>query len=605
VLWSAAVPRLRTALARACAAPTLVLLAGCGGGDDASAPARPNVLLVTLDPTRADALGCYGDPHGASPVVDGLAREGVLFEEAFSPAPVTLPAHTTILTGLDPPRHTVRDNALYAVPAAADTLAEVLGEEGYSTFAVVASIVLLADYGIDQGFDVFDAGNLSIAGTKGHEDAERQADEIATAALGHLDAAAPWFGWVHFYDPHQPLRPPADLAQRFGDDLYFGEIAAADRALGRILDGLRARGILDDTLVVVTADHGEGRGEHGEMTHGYLLHDATQHVPLVFRHPSLAPERVEDTLARLSDVFPTILDFVGVPAPAGLDGRSLLSRLQGAPEDEVTPAYLEAYTPFLTHDFAPLTGVRTRHWKLVRGGRVQLFDLRHDPGELHDLAAADPEVRDGMLRQLEALERRGPALGEEPRTLTGVELELLGGIGYAAGLARKVEAGTSDLPDPYDSLGAIVAMKEAEAAWAAGQRADAVRRAEEVVAQYPRTLLFRQTLGAWYGMLGQPGKALAQFEAAVAEHPESLDNRKNAALAAYQVGRPERAIEHLEAAIALPHCPPKPFFFLLWQAYQDGGRKADAARVMTQLLGREGLDPAVRQEAEGCLERSR
>jgi choline-sulfatase len=558
-----------------------------------------NVLLVSFDTTRADALGCYGNPHGTSPNVDALAREGTLFTHAFSPVPITLPAHTTMLTGLDPNRHSVRDNALFDVPVTAPLLQQTLKSEGRRTFAVVASIVLLGHYRLKRGFDVYDDAGLVV--TEGDEH-ERQADAVAAAALPLLAGSEPFFGFVHFYDPHQPYRAPAELAAKTGDP-YLAEVANADRAFGRLIDALKSSGRLERTIVVLTADHGEGRGEHGEAAHGFLLHDATQHVPLVIRLPGAKPSRC-DALVRLCDLAPTLLELLGVAEPPGLDGLSLAAALRGGELDDQV-AYLETTSTTLSFDLAPLFGVRTKEWKFVAGARPHLWHLADDPGELKDVAADHPEVVRSLSREVADLrDERGPALDRDVRSVTGDELRVLGGIGYVSSGSADLSADASRRPDPYDHVDLGDEVAKASRLVEAKQFDPAIAIYTKLLQQLPGCYALRLGLGIAYGRKGDGPHALEQLLAAEAIHPASPDLQIQIALAAHFCGKPELVVSHLELATAHKHCPPRAYF-MLWEQKRSGGDADGAKRIIVDLLKRDDLSQADRAQAEELLLRSK
>jgi arylsulfatase A-like enzyme len=563
-------------------------------------PARWNVLLVSFDTTRADALGSYGATTEATPALDALARDGIVFENAFSPVPLTLPAHTTILTGLDPSRHSVRDNGVYDVPPAARTLPELLKEQGRRTFAVVASMVLLRRHGLDQGFDVYDDRDLAVTMADAHE---RQADVVAEVARPLLEGSEPFFGFLHFYDPHQPYRAPPDLAARYPDP-YVAEIAYADRALGRLIDALRGAGRLERTVVVFTSDHGEARGEHGEATHGLLLHDATQHVPLIVRAPGGRAGRCAAQV-RLCDVAPTVLDLLGVAPPPGLDGRSLAPALRAtdavdaALEDE--DAYLETLSPQLSYDFAPLYGVRTREWKLVVGAKTRLFHLAEDRGELRDVAADHAELVAALTRKLVHLrDGRGPALDRAVRFVSSEEIQVLGGLGYVSSGSADLTADTHALPDPYDRIAATDDLELAAKLAAANRLDESIALYQKLVDALPGCYAAQNGLGLVCGRRGDHARALDHLQKAAAIHPGSPDLQMSIALAAHFCGRPDLAKLHLQQAIARPKCPSKAYF-MLWEQLSGDGDKPGARAVLEQLLRREDVASAERAEAEKLL----
>ena len=442
--------------ARRCCALLLLaaaLASACGRREQAAAAARParaeRVVLVTIDTLRADHVGVYGAGPERTPTLDALAARGVRFEQAISPAPLTLPSHATLLTGRDPPAHRVHHNTLFRLEDGVPTLAAHLHERGFATAAFVGAFVLDSRFGLARGFDVYDDElSLRAPSQGGAAVAERPADQVVDAALAWL-ATAPdrFFLWVHLYDPHAEHRPPAPFSARFAGDLYAGEIAFADAQLGRLVAALDARWPGGDTLLVATADHGESLGEHGEDTHSYTLYDATQHVPLIAVGPRIAAGASVPGVVRLADVAPTVLDALGAEPLPGASGRSLLPLAAGA-EDAPRVAYLETLATQLDWRWSPLFGVRTARHKYLRAPRPELYDLQEDPKELHNLAATSPQ----LVAELDALvaERvaaRGPALPN--LELTPDARARLEALGYLAPAAQAAGSG------PEGGFGAV------------------------------------------------------------------------------------------------------------------------------------------------------
>jgi arylsulfatase A-like enzyme/cytochrome c-type biogenesis protein CcmH/NrfG len=404
---------------------TLAALPGCRAREEGPR----SLLVVTLDTTRADRLGAYGGPADVSPRFDALAREGVLFETAFCSIPETLPSHTTLFTGLEPPAHGIRINGT-PVPADLPTLAESFSSAGFATAAVVGAGVLDPGFGLRRGFDLYDRRFL---GSGPGEETERRAWEVNEAALRWIEGIErdrPFFLWVHYYDPHDPYEPPPPYAERFRGREYEGEIAYADERLGALLDGLRAAGKLERTLVAVASDHGEGLGEHGEPYHSVFLYDSTVRVPLLLWHPpSLAPARVSG-LARLVDLAPTLLDLLGLPPLPGASGRSLVPSLASGVVEPPAPVYLEANHPAAFYGWSALRAFRTEQWKLVLAPRRELYRLDEDPLEGTNLLDREPGTAQRLESSLRALEER-LSTGRPSAAMDPEAAEALAGIGYA------------------------------------------------------------------------------------------------------------------------------------------------------------------------------
>ena len=383
----------------------------CLGSVACDSQPRWNVLLVTFDTTRADRIGAYGNETIDTPNLDRLAAEGVRFGRAFSAIPLTTPSHSTILTGKYPFGHGVRDNGTFVLPQTERTLAEILADEGYATAAAVGSFPLVARFGLDQGFELFDDRVASrwqdITGARVVQTPslffdERKAGLVNEAILPWLEQPRdrPFFAWIHYYDPHHPLEPPAPYDQLYAHDLYDGEIAYADESIGVVLRRLSELGLDDRTLVVFVADHGEGLGEHDEATHSHLLYNSTLHVPLIIRAPGgRSGEVIEENVGTV-DILPTVLDLLGVQVPDGLHGRSLahhVARGEGARSEPPVELYAETLSPRLAHGWGEMRSIIDGNHKLIFGPRPELYDIAVDPAELNDLFAAEPELA-GRLR---------------------------------------------------------------------------------------------------------------------------------------------------------------------------------------------------------------
>ena len=392
-----------------------VLVAALALGGCADRP-RWNLLLVTFDTTRADHLGCYGNATIQTPNLDRLAREGIRFTRAYATIPLTLPSHTTIMTGRYPLAHGVRDNGLFQVAPQQLTLAELLRDQGYRTGAAVGGFPLVARYGLDQGFDFYD-DRLSTEeeDPQGHRlprrrdifFEDRRAGLVNEALFGWLERRSrqPFCAWIHYYDPHQPQAPPPPYDALYADDPYDGEIAYADDSLGAVLQRLREMGVYERTLIAVTADHGEGLEEHSELTHAMLAYDSTLHVPLLLRIPGGPHGRVIEQRVSHVDLLPTVLEALQVAAPRGLQGRSLLPLLNGAAaarDFAERPTYAETLSPRFSHGWSELRALYRDRYKYIHGARPELFDLIADPGERVSLIGARPELardlRDRLLR---------------------------------------------------------------------------------------------------------------------------------------------------------------------------------------------------------------
>jgi arylsulfatase A-like enzyme/tetratricopeptide (TPR) repeat protein len=408
-----------------------------------------NVLLITLDTTRADRLGAYGYAQAATPNLDRLAAEGVLFEQCVTPSGFTLPSHSTIMTGLYPPAHGVRLNGDAALGDVQTTLAERLKAKGYRTGAFVSAFVLDGRWGLSQGFDHYD-DKFHIGADQRLDLArvQRPGNVVTDLALEWLEQEKdrPFFAWVHMYDAHSPYEPPAPLKG------YDGEITFADTQVGRLLQWLDRSGHKDNTIVIITADHGEGLGSHGEDEHGYFVYDYAVHVPLILRLPGTAGRRI-GAQVRTADIMPTILEAVGGETASGIDGQSLLPLVADPQREHPKYAYSEAMSSKLQYGWAALYSLRTVDHKFIEAPRSELYDLRSDPGEttnrLDDQRRVARELKDALQRIRDDAGKRAPKHQEanlDPETVQ--KLASLGYLGGGSAAARD----DKDLADPKDKL---------------------------------------------------------------------------------------------------------------------------------------------------------
>jgi arylsulfatase A-like enzyme/Tfp pilus assembly protein PilF len=489
------------------------LVAACRASPaPAGSAERPNVVFITIDTLRADRLGAYGHAGAATPTLDGLAARGVRFATAIAHVPLTGPSHASMLTGLTPIGHGVRDNGGYVVPAEVKTAAEEFSRAGYRTAAFVSGFPLDRRFGFNRGFSTYD-DHLP----RGHDPrrtpyVERSADATTDAALRWLGSppasAAPFFLWVHYYDPHAPYEPPGELATRFRSSPYDGEVAFVDAQIGRLLRDLEARGTLARTLVLATADHGEGLGEHGEGTHGLFVYDATLKVPWIMAGPGLAGGVVPGTVARGVDVLPTLLDQAGLPVPEGLDGRSLRPAAEGKPMVDA-PVYAESVYAEREFGWAPLFALRTSRYKLVEAPRPELYDLQADPAERTNRMEQDAARAEELRAALKAaLARPARAAAAQVDAVTAERLAALGYLG--GGRAPGAVGDGAALRDPKDGVRLMPRLNRGMSV----ARTDpplAIRELGAVLAEDPGLLMARRTLAVAYAAAGQHDRAVAEL----------------------------------------------------------------------------------------------
>jgi len=545
----------------------LLLASGCTGGlnGDPAAESLPvasgaaaghNVLLITVDTLRADHVGAYGYRRAQTARIDSLAQSGVLFEQATTTAPITMPAHATIHTGLLPPNHGVRHNGIYRLGEEHETLAETLHRAGYATGAFVGAYVLDSRYGLGQGFDLYDdavnPGNLPAGASQYNE---RSAARVSDAALAWLetqidDESKPFFAWLHYFDPHFPYAAPEPFATRLDGFPYDAEIAYTDEQIGRIIDLLVRRRVIDRTLIVFTADHGEGLGEHDELTHADLIYDSTMRVPLIVSSRTLFPRgiRLSDGLVGSVDIAPTLLGLLGLESPEGVsfDGVDVL----GQSIDPQRAMYVETLSPLLDYGWSALHGLRRVDDKFIEAPAPEYYDLEGDPAELVNLYAEGGEGRE-LQRQLarrmddwpDDLEAVGlkQAIDDEQRArLAALGYASLGASGpelgvknprEMMGLRRRISrAGWLSQRDRHDeAIGVIDAVlvedpHDAKALYEASSVYERAGRVDVAEEKLLRALALGPRADGWVNLarLALGRGALERYEAALAE-AERLD----------------------------------------------------------------------------------
>lgn len=517
-------------------------------------PARklspPDVYLVTIDTLRADHVHCYGYDRVETPTLDGLAKEGIRFSQAFTPSPITNTSHTTILTGLLPSHHGVTD---FAVPLASShlTLAEVLKKKGYHTGAFIGAVILdsktLAP-GLDRGFDFYDNFPEHTETKARWGRVERRGMDVVKDAENWLRAhpAGPHFVWIHLYDPHDPYEPPAPFSESYKDHLYDGEIAYADSALANFLAYIKKQGWYDNSLIVVVGDHGEGLGEHHEDTHGIFLYDATTHVPLIAKLPGkTSAGKVVDAQVRTLDIFPTVLDVVHAPAVAGLDGASLKSYFSGSnSEDRV--AYGETDYP-LRFGWAPLRSVRSEGFKLIQAPRPELYDLHADPGELKNTYAAGNATVHKFQNMLSSVYPNAPKDSAAGTTSEGAQQDLKA-LGYAGGAGA---ANTGNLPDPKDKIEEQNLLHTAMIASDDNRTGDARAALEKVLQLDPKSPTALRQLGELELHAGDYAKAAEHLKGAREVRPDDATAAFYEGQARSKIGDFAGARDALEASLKL------------------------------------------------------
>ena len=498
----------------------LTLVVGCrsrGSESSVAVPlSRPNVLLVTIDTLRADHVGSYGYHDASTPTIDALAHRGVRFETAVAHAPLTGPSHASILTGQTPLGHGFRNNSGFILAPEVKTVAQDFRSAGYHTAGFVSGFPLDRRFGFDRGFETYDDRLPKGNDRRRTPYVERFADATTDAVLRWLapvssqqaSQTVPWFMWVHYYDPHAPYEPPAaDLAIRYRQSPYDGEIAFVDRQLGRLLQTLDATGETSRTIVLVTADHGESLGEHGEGTHGIFLYDATLRVPWIMAGPRIAAGRVSKTIARSIDVLPTLLDYSGLPQRTDVDGRSLRRAADGE-EMSDAPAYAESLYSELELGWAPLHAWRTAQFKFIKAPHPELYDLQNDPSEKANRAGEQGPRVSELSSQLEvALRHARPSAPTQ--SVDAETAERLRALGYVSGRPASRPAGAA-LRDPKDGVRFLPRLNRGMSA-ARSEPELAIRELTAVLDEDPGLFMARRTRAVAYAAAGRHELAIADL----------------------------------------------------------------------------------------------
>lgn len=538
-----------------------MVLLGVGAGCSSKEAPGTNLLLITLDTTRADRLGAYGYSAGSTPHLDALARVGVTFEEAHSSAPMTLPAHATMFTGLLPPEHGARVNGVHKLAEGVPTLAEWLGEAGYRNGAFVAAFVLDERFGLGRGFDHYD-DDLSAAYEQEMPEglsSYRAGETVVDAALAWLDEGqGPFFAWVHLYDAHFPWHAhgasgeEGEGASETGT--YDGELSYVDAQVGRLLDYLDQRGLRASTLVMAVADHGEGLGDHQEVEHAYLLNHEVLHVPWIVAGPGVKAGHRVAALVSLEDLLPTALDQLGLlpKRMGGTRGRSLRAALRG----EALPsgvAYAETELPWTSYRWAPQYSLTTEEWKYVRTPQVELYDRKRDLGELANLAATKPERVRELEAQLRAMELDFTVRESEVATLSSAENEQLAALGYASGSLEELPEDRSVLADVKQRFEARGLFGDLRLGVVRGtlQPAARIQAAQRLVELSPESPAFHNELAQSYAEVGEYALAVPIFERVAEMSPGDAGVHYALGDSLQQAGHTAKARKHLELALSL------------------------------------------------------
>ncbi len=596
----------QSAAVRAVVGGALVLALGYVGYLFWSAPAsapdinalrgdrQMSVVLVTLDTTRADRIGTYGFEDIETPVFDRLAEEGVTFLRAYSPTPLTLPSHTSLMSGTFPPYHGVRDNGAFVAPDNLATLAELFRDAGYRTGAFVSAFVLDGQFGLAQGFDTyFDEFEVPRTRMIALASIQRPGSEVVDAALGwaRQDPSTPFFLWVHMFDAHTPYDPPPEFRDRYPGHPYVGEIAYADSQLGRLVSWLDNSGRREDTHVIVAADHGESLGEHGEIEHGFFLYEEAIHVPLVIATPFSAYQGVRRAEpVSLVDVMPTILTLAGLSIPSEVQSRSLAPLLSAAaPARTDSLVYSETYYPRLHFGWSELRALMTPEHKLIMSSEPELYDLATDPDEGMNLSPQRAATAEQLRQQTETLVATYEQDGglAEAVTLDEETRRRLAALGYLGSFADTIEDDAEIRPNPVDRIDIYNDLLRARSLTLRSELAEAESLFRGIIAADPGVVDAYQALGNLLIDQGRYPEAIPVFEEAIARRPDDIGLvlfLANAQMRSGQVADAERVLTDFSEVLA----PDARVQLTLGGIYQRTGRPQEAIASFNEALE---LDP--------------
>ena len=560
--------------------------------------AQPPVILITIDTLRADRLSSYGSDRVATPHLDRLATEGIRFANASSTVPFTLPAHSSIMTGLYPPSHGVRENVGYVLAPELVTIAERFQDRGYRTGGFVSAFVLDARWGIARGFDTYvDDFDLDAMAGANLGSVQRAGPETIAHALEWLDGVGgeePFFLWLHLFDPHDPYDPPEPFRSEYQGRPYDGEVAYTDSLIGEFRTALEERGLFDESVLVLTSDHGEGLGDHGESYHGFFVYDSTVHVPLIVRLPG-GTERgrvVGDAVSHV-DIAPTLIELLDLDGAGAGQGRSLLPDMQGLPSPFAERSvYAESFYALDHYGWAPLRSLRTAEHKYIEAPEPELYALLEDPGELANVLLEERDLsrrlRAEALEVSAELDRAAPSSSAEP-DLDEDTLAQLRALGYLAGRGA-AGRGDSESPraDPKDKAHLHRAIMRAQSAFGAGDEDAAAAELRAALSEDDGLLDAHQLLGTITLLAGDPEPAIGHFQSALALDPEHRQSLLGLANAYRELGRIDEAVVGYRRLLEVAGQDAKATMALA-RIHVDRGELSEAEQVLTAAA--EGREP--------------
>ncbi len=578
-----------------------VLGSVCCRGTESSRPqlqplaAGANLVVISLDTVRADHLAPYGYKDIETPALTRLANDGVRFAAAFAPAPLTLPSHTSLFTGLLPVSHGVRDNGGFHVDPAHRTLAEAAKNAGYATGAFVSAFVLDSRWGLDRGFDTYhDDFPVSVGDLAAMAAIQRPADVTWSAARSWLDGhrSQRFLAWIHFFDPHTPYTPPAPFKSRYAERPYDGEIAYVDSVIGQMLQYLETNGLLENTIVLVLGDHGEGLGEHDEDEHGLLAYDSTLHVPWILRLPNRrAAGRVINAPVGLVDVFPTVAGLLGMPLPMKVDGVDRTAIIDGVSSGSADALYAETLYPRLRMGWSELTTIRNGDYKYIKAAQPELYNWRSDPKETTNLVAREKEVVTRLDRILTRVVADQSAAAVRSNVPDPETIKRLQALGYVAGAPAVVAASAGGLADPKNKTGSYRALTRARQQLAEGQEAAGIRTLQDLILADPSFDVARRTLREYWVGHRRFAEGIRWLRSATARQGGEPGLWRDLATVARAAGDGRTAREAIDRAVAIRADDPETLI-AAGEIQRDSG-EFDAALTSFKRAAERTADPTI------------
>jgi len=544
-----------------------------------------NVLLITLDTTRADRIGVYGYAKAKTPNLDTLAQEGIMFTNAYCQVPLTLPSHVSILTGTYPIYHHVHNNGYYYLNPDLVTVAEIFKQNGFHTSAFIAAYALDSSFGVDKGFDLFD-DNMAEDQLVKVVDSERTADKVFEAFFRWFDEnhAGKFFSWVHFFDPHSPYVPPSPYREEFANSPYDGEIAFMDFYVGKVVEKLMEKDVFDKTLILIAGDHGEALGDHGEIDHGLFLYESTMKVPFIISAKGHLPSGlVVDSAVRLIDIMPSLLDMAHIQVPEEIQGKSLLPFMIGQNSEDL-PSYIETIYPRENYGWSELIGLIDDGWKYIQAPKLELYNLKEDPAEMRNLVSSDGQKARSIKEKLERLiADKSSKIDASRKNVSQDELARLRSLGYIGG--GTTERTATKLSDPKDRIDEYkkhyqarqfeergdylsaagiyeeILEKDPDFEWTLihlarmytylNRNEDCFALLEEASKKNPRSFLLLSSLAKFYTWALKPEKAFEASQAALRLNPQYLDGWILSAMSKFDLGEYRDAVGFFEKALEL------------------------------------------------------